>query len=43
MSKKIHLSIGEYHGNINKRLDYLSPSSPEFVFSNSFMQKFTQH
>lgn len=43
MSKKINLSIGEYHGDVNKRLDYITPSSPEFVFSNSFMQKFTQH
>lgn len=40
---QIRLAVGEYSGNIEKRLKYLSSSSVFGIFSDSFMSEFTHH
>lgn len=40
---QIRLSVGEYNGNIEKRLQYLSSSSVFEIFPDSFMSEFTSH
>lgn len=40
---QIRLAVGEYNGNIEKRLQYLSSSSVYDIFTDSFISEFTKH
>lgn len=40
---QIRLAVGEYNGNIEKKLQYLSSSSVFEIFPDSFMSEFTHH
>lgn len=40
---KIKLAIGDYSGEIEKRLKYISSGSVFDVFPDSFMQNYTKH
>lgn len=40
---KIKLVLDKYSGDIDKRLDYLSPGSVFDVFSDTFMKAYTKH
>ena len=40
---QIRLAVGDYKGDIEKRLQYLSSSSVFEIFTDSFMSEFTKH